>query len=137
MGQVPILTGPRSKEEWIPYDLRIDVAGTALQLDVLDVGPTLVVNVVLDPSGDRYKLEFERMTVVAYTVSIVDRVNHVQMPVASERGGAYIVKNSDFHKRESEWENQYTAEGTLHIAIPADNTTIELLILELPQVTRL
>jgi len=135
MGKIPILNRSRIAEIWSPFDLGVDVIGTARDVQVVDVGSPLRITVVLEPSFQKYVLEFNRMDVVAYTVGIVDRVNHVTIENKSERGGMYVIRNSDFHMRESiEWEGQYSPEETYHLAIPAIDLTIEILTLELPTI---
>ena len=131
------MANSRGAEVWGPYDLGIDVSGTAWDIQVIDAGTPLRVIVVLEPTNHRYCLSFEQMTLVGYLVSSTNRVNHVQCQGTNDRGGIYLVKNSDFHRHESRWEGDYTAETTLHLAIPAVSVTAEILAVQAPTVTRL
>ena len=133
MGQVPVLKGKRLSEVWRPYQLELPVSGTALKFEVADSGTQLRVIVTLEPSWDTYCLYFDRMNVVSYAVSIVDRINHVTVREKNALGGIYILEGSEFHLQESlDFDGQYTSDGTIHLAIPAVDMTIEFLTLVKP-----
>jgi len=127
----------RISEIWTPYDVGIGVEGTAINIGIDDSGGNLLVTVELQPSGDRYTLGFDRRGVVTYTVNIIDRVNHVQLPCANNFGGIYMVENSDFAEMESEWAGQYTEDDAYHLVIPGVDVSIEILTIELPTATKI
>lgn len=132
MGKVPLLTGPRGGEIWKPLPFPEMANDTAFDIEIVDRGNTLLIVVTLEPSDKKVTLLFDRMDVIAYTVGLVDRVNHVNI---DEFGAVYEVENSDFAERESiEWEGQYKREDTHHLAIPSSDLTVEILSLEYPRI---